>query len=153
MRLILAIIVGGSIPLLGFADDNLSSKVIRLPLRQDQPAEIRIGVHGITTIEFPEKIEALDGFGFSANPAPYGPDLFQISFSKGTNFFSLKAVRAGVEGNLTVVLGGKAYALSCKEAPDPSFVVIFRESDGRVGEPSAPDSNSIFRNVSPAPNL
>jgi hypothetical protein len=101
MRLILAII-GGVIPLLAFADDTLSSKVVRLTLSQDQPAEIRLGTHGITTIEFPEKIEALDGFGFSSNPAPDGPDLFQISFNKGTNFLSLKAVRTGVEGNLTV---------------------------------------------------
>ena len=128
MRLILAIIFG-AISLAAFADDNLASKVVRLPLNQDQPAEIKLGTHGITTIEFPEKIEALDGFGFSANPALDGPDLFQISFNKGTNFLSLKAVRAGVEGNLTVVIGGRVYALFCKEAPDPSFVVIFHESD------------------------
>jgi hypothetical protein len=128
MRLILAII-GGVIPLVALADDTLSSKVVRLPLSQDQPAEIRLGTHGITTIEFPEKIEALDGFGFSTNAAPDGPDLFQISFNKGTNFLSLKAVRPGVEGNLTVVLGGKVYALYCKEAQDPCFVVIFRESE------------------------
>jgi len=124
MRLILAII-GGVIPLLAFADDTLSSKVVRLNLSQDQPAEIRLGTHGITTIEFPEKIEALDGFGFSSNPVPDGPDLFQISFNKGTNFLSLKAVRTGVEGNLTVVLGGKVYALYCKEAADPCFWLFF----------------------------
>jgi hypothetical protein len=34
-----------------------------------------------------------------------------------------------VEGNLTVVLGGKVYALYCKEAQDPCFVVIFREGE------------------------
>src|SRR6201993_3577147 len=150
MRLILAII-GGVIPLLAFADDSLSSKVVRLNLSQDQPAEIRLGTHGITTIEFPEKIEALDGFGFSTNPAPDGPDLFQISFNKGTNFLSLKAVRAGVEGNLTVVLGGKVYALFCKEAPDPCFVVIFRESEGmHSGEGASRSPQQTVKQVSPA---
>ena len=150
MRLILAII-GGVIPLVALADDTLSSKVIRLPLSQDQPAEIRLGTHGITTIEFPEKIEALDGFGFSTNPAPDGPDLFQISFNKGTNFLSLKAVRPGVEGNLTVVLGGKVYALYCKEASDPCFVVIFRESEGvRSGEAGGHTSPQAIKQVSPA---
>src|ERR1700745_1726422 len=131
MRLILAII-GGVIPLLALADDTLSSKVVRLTLSQDQPAEIRLGTHGITTIEFPEKIEALDGFGFSSNPAPDGPDLFQISFNKGTNFLSLKAVREGAEGNLTVVLDGKVYSLFCKCVSDPSFVVIFDGEGGKV---------------------
>jgi hypothetical protein len=150
MRLILAII-GGVIPLLAFADDNLSSKVVRLTLSQDQPAEIRLGTHGITTIEFPEKIEALDGFGFSTNPAPDGPDLFQISFNKGTNFLSLKAVRAGVEGNLTVVLAGKVYALYCKEAADPCFVVIFRENEGaHSGDAGGRTPQQTVKQVSPA---
>src|SRR5260370_20986459 len=99
--------IGVVIPLVGLADDTLSSKVIRLPLSQDQPAEIRLGTHGITTIEFPEKIEALDGFGFSTNPAPDGPDLFQISFNKGTNFLSLKAVRPAVAGHPTLPLAGQ----------------------------------------------
>ena len=152
MRLILAII-GGMIPLLAFAQDNLSSKVIRLPLSQDHPAEIRIGIHGITTIEFPEKIDAFDGFGFSTNPAPFGPDLFQISFSQGTNYLSLKAVRAGVEGNLTVVLGGKVYALSCKEAPDPPFVVIFRANQGRLAQGSTRYPNQTIKEDPVAPKL
>jgi hypothetical protein len=150
MRLILAII-GGVIPLLTFADDTLTSKVVRLNLSQDQPAEIRLGTHGITTIEFPEKIEALDGFGFSSNPAPDGPDLFQISFNKGTNFLSLKAVRTGVEGNLTVVLGGKVYALYCKEAVDPSFVVIFRAGEGgHPGDGAGHALQQTVKQVSPA---
>ncbi len=144
-------IIGGVIPLLALADDTLSSRVVRLTLSQDQPAEIRLGTHGITTIEFPEKIEALDGFGFSSNPAPDGPDLFQISFNKGTNFLSLKAVRTGVEGNLTVVLGGKVYALYCKEAADPCFVVIFREGEGgHSGDATGRTPQQTVKEVSPA---
>jgi len=150
MRLILTII-SGVIPLVVLADDTLSSKVIRLPLSQDQPAEIRLGTHGITTIEFPEKIEALDGFGFSNNPAPDGPDVFQILFNKGTNFLSLKAVRPGVEGNLTVVLGGKVCAMYCKEAPDPCFVVIFREGEGvHSGEGGGQNPPQTVKQASPA---
>src|ERR1700747_1376002 len=145
MRLILAII-GGVIPLLALADDTLSSKVVRLNLSQDQPAEIRLGTHGITTIEFPEKIEALDGFGFSSNPAPDGQDLFQISFNKGTNFLSLKAVREGVEGNLTVVLDGKVYCLLCKAVPDPSFVVVFEDNSAKT----VPDPHDILAKNKPA---
>jgi hypothetical protein len=130
MRLLLSIFVCVT-PVLAAGQENLASKVVRLPLKQDQPSVIKLGIHGITTVEFPAKIEALDGYGFSLNPAPDGLDLFQISFNKGTNFLSLKAVRSGVEGNLTVVLDGKVYALFCKEAADPSFVVIFEDGAGR----------------------
>jgi hypothetical protein len=134
MKYLLSILVSVT-PVFAISQDNLADKIVRLPLNQEQPSVIRLGVHGITTIQFPAKIEALDGYGFSLNPAPDGQDLFQISFNKGTNFISLKAVRPGVEGNLTVVLDGKVYALLCREAPDPSFVVIFEDGAAkRVAE-------------------
>ncbi|HEX3446021.1 MAG TPA: hypothetical protein VHS80_14990, partial [Chthoniobacterales bacterium] len=105
--------------------------MVRIPLNQSEPAVVKLGTRGVTTLEFPDKIEALDGYGFSVNPAPDGPELFQISFNKGTNFLSLRAVRDGVEGNLTVVLDGKIYCLFCKAVPDPSFVVIFGNFSGK----------------------
>ena len=123
--------------------------MIRIPLNQNEPAVVKLGTRGITTLEFPDKIEALDGYGFSVNPVPDGPELFQISFSKGTNFLSLKAVREGVEGNLTVVLDGKVYSLFCKAVADPSFVVIFENRSGKgVSDPR--DILTKNRPVSPA---
>jgi hypothetical protein len=115
------------VPVLSFGNQSLTSKVIRTALNQNEPAVIKLGTHGITTLEFPYKIEALDGYGFSANPSPDGTDLFQISFNKGTNFLSLKAVRDGVEGNLTVVLDGKVYCFFCTAVADPSYVVVFED--------------------------
>ena len=106
-----AIVLLIAAPVLLFVDEHLGSKVIGIPLNQNEPAVVKLGTSGITTLEFPDKIEALDGYGFSVNPVPDGPELFQISFNKGTNFLSLKARREGVEGNLTVVLGGKVYCL------------------------------------------
>jgi hypothetical protein len=139
MRFLLTILICG-VPVFAFGQENLATKIVRLPLNQEQPAVIRLGTKGITTVEFPMKIEALDGYGFSLNPAPDGQDLFQISFNRGTNFISLKAVRPGVEGNLSVVLDGKVYALLCKEASDPSFVVIFEEAAGKrvADQPQVP---------------
>jgi hypothetical protein len=116
------------------AQENLTSKIVHVPLNQNEPVIIKIGIQGITTLEFPTQIEALDGYGFNVNPAPEGPDLFQISFNKGTNFLSLKAMREGVKGNLTVVLDGKAYSLFCEQVSDPSFVVIFESNAGKQVE-------------------
>src|ERR1700740_1225954 len=131
MRL-LTILLACAVPILASGDETLASKVVRIPLNQNDPAIVRLGTHGITTLEFPYKIEALDGFGFSASPSPDGQDLFQISFNKGTNFLSLKAMREGVEGNLTVVLDGKVYCLFCKAVPDPSFVVVFEDNSAKT---------------------
>jgi len=131
-----------------FGEENLASKVSRLVLNQNEPAIIKLGTHGITTLEFPTKIEAIDGYGFSVNPVPDGPDPFQISFNKGTNFLSLKAVREGAEGNLTVVLDGKVYSLFCKCVSDPSFVVIF---DGEGGKAVANPREVLARQKQASP--
>src|ERR1700730_13181602 len=125
--LFLALLLVWVVPVLSFGNQSLASKVIPRPLNKNGPAVSKRGTHGITTLEFPDKIEALDGYGFSANPSPDGTDLFQISFNKGTNFLSLKAVRDGVEGNLTVVLDGKVYCFFCTAVADPSYVVIFED--------------------------
>src|ERR1700741_4724477 len=131
MRFI-AILLVCAVPVLSPGNQNLASKVIRVPLNQNEPAVVKVGTQGITTLEFPYKIEALDGYGFSVNPTADGADLFQISLNKGTNFLSLKAMREGVEGNLTVVLDGKVFCLFCTEVVDPSFVVIFGESPSKT---------------------
>ena len=137
------------IPVLGQAGEELSSRIVHAALNQAEPAIIKVGLKGVTTIEFPARIEALDGFGFSPNPVPDGPDLFQISFNKGTNFLSLKAVRPNAEGNLSVVLNSKVYCLLCKESPDPSFAVIFEESVPRGDGVAAGSLPPALKAVSP----
>ncbi len=148
MRLLTAFLAC-AIPLSVAANQILASKVVRMPLSQDEPAVVKTGTNGITTLEFPYKIEALDGFGFSPNPSPEGSDLFQISFNKGTNFLSLKAMREGVEGNLTVVVDGKVYSLFCTADSDPSFVVIFEENTAKTVS-SPRDLSARNKQVTPA---
>ncbi|MBV9391494.1 MAG: hypothetical protein JOY96_06330, partial [Verrucomicrobia bacterium] len=114
------------------AQEELAARIVHLPLNQNEPVIIRVGTRSITTLEFPTKIEALDGYGFGVSPAPEGPDLFQISFSKGTNFLSVKALHEGAEGNLSVILDSKVYSLLCRTVSDPSFAVIFQEGRGKV---------------------
>jgi hypothetical protein len=42
----------------GKREVDLSKKVIRMVLNQNEPAEVRVGLQGITTLQFPAKIEA-----------------------------------------------------------------------------------------------
>ena len=97
---------------IGKREVDLSKKVVRTVLNQNEPAEVRVGLQGITTIQFPAKIEAIDGYGFAQQPNPE-TDEFQLSYNKGTNFFSLKALHPGVKANLTVVINEKVYSLLC----------------------------------------
>jgi hypothetical protein len=144
-----AIVLVCGIPILSSGNQTLASKVIRVPLNQNEPAVVKLGTRGITTLEFPYKIEALVGYGFSASPSTDGGDLFQISFNKGTNFLSLKAMHEGVEGNLTVVLDGKVYSLFCMAVTDPSFVMLFEDSSAKtISDPR--DALAKNKAVSPA---
>ncbi len=125
-------------------DPDLSKKVVRTTLNQSEPAVVRVGLQGITTLEFPAKIEAINGYGFAVQPKP-DTDKFQLIYDKGTNFLSLKALRADVRANLTVVLNEKVYCFYCEEASDPSFVEIFgAPGENRfvaTGEPQTPASD------------
>jgi hypothetical protein len=61
-------------------------KIVRLALNHNEPAVVKVGINGVTSLEFPSRIEAMDGYGFSQSP-DFG-DAFQISYTKGTNYFS-----------------------------------------------------------------
>ena len=104
-------------------DDVLKDKIVRATLNHSEPAVVKVGINGVTSLEFPYKIEAIDGYGFSQTPG--SGDAFQISYTKGTNYFSVRALKPGVTGNLTVVLDQKVYSLFFEESNDPSFVNIF----------------------------
>jgi hypothetical protein len=125
-------------------DPDLRKKVVRTTLNQSEPAVVRVGLQGVTTLEFPAKIEAINGYGFAVQPKP-DTDEFQLIYDKGTNFLSLKALRADVRANLTVVLNEKVYCFYCEEASDPSFVEIFgAPGENRfvaTGEPQTPASD------------
>jgi hypothetical protein len=148
MRLMTFVLVC-AVPVASLGSQTLASKVVRVSLNQNEPAVIKLGTRGITTLEFPYKIDALDGFGFSPSPPPDGVDLFQISFNKGTNFLSMKAMREGAEGNLTVVLDGKVYCLFCTAVADPSFVVVFEDISAKtISNPR--DALAKTKQISPA---
>ena len=115
-----------------------------MPLNQNEPTEVKVGLQGITTLQFPAKIEAINGYGFALQPNP-DTDAFSLMYEKGTNFLSLKALRAGVSANLTVVINEKVYCFFCEQDNDPSFVMIF----GAPGEQSTGAEEAQVQSVPP----
>jgi hypothetical protein len=85
---------------------------------------VKVGTNGVTSLEFPYRIEAIDGFGFSQTPG--SGDAFQISYTKGTNYFSVRALKPGATGNLTVVLDQKVYAFFFQREQQPDFCEYLR---------------------------
>jgi hypothetical protein len=104
-------------------EDVLKEKIVRETLNHNEPAVVKVGTNGVTSLEFPYRIEAIDGFGFSQTPG--SEDVFQISYTKGTNYFSVRALKPGATGNLTVVLDQKVYSFFFEESSNPTFVNIF----------------------------
>jgi hypothetical protein len=130
-------------------DDELKDKIVRATLDHNQPAVVKVGTNGVTSLEFPYRIEAIDGYGFS--PTPGSGDAFQISYTKGTNYFSVRALKSGVTGNLTVVLDQKVYSLFFEESSRPSFVNIFGPgSDGGLATPGERDVAEKNKVATPA---
>ena len=139
---------------LGVCNDlaSMDDRYVGLTLDQKRPPIINVGVRNITTIELPARIEAIEGYGFylptdKGASSPQG-NLFQISYSKGANFFSVRALEQGAEGNLTVVINQRAYCLYFREVAAPSFVVAFddghssgaaeKTGSGNASQPGGP---------------
>jgi hypothetical protein len=126
-------------------DDALKEKIVHATLNHNEPALIKVSTNGVTSLEFPYKIEAIDGYGFSQTPG--AGDAFQISYTKGTNYFSVRALKPGATGNLTVVLDQKVYAIYFEESSDPSFVNIFstanNDGSAAIDERAAPQNDKI----------
>ena len=123
---------------------SLSKRVVRMPLNQNEPTEVKVGLQGITTLQFPARIEAINGYGFALQPS-LDTDAFNLMYEKVTNFLSLKALRAGVSANLTVVINEKVYCFFCEQDNDPSFVMIF----GAPGEQSTGVEEAQVESVPP----
>jgi hypothetical protein len=132
-------------------EDVLKAKIIRQTLNHNEPAVVTVGTKGVTSLEFPYRIEAIDGFGFSLTPG--SGDAFQISYTKGTNYFSVRALKPGATGNLTVVLDQKVYALFFEESSNPTFVSIFGpaiEGSAPTGDRKIAEENKVAVEEEPA---
>jgi hypothetical protein len=134
----------------------MDDRVVYLTLDQKKPPVINVGMRNITTIELPARIEAIEGYGFylPSDKSSPGGNLFELSYNKGANFFSLRALTPGAEGNLTLVINQRAYCLYFKEGEEPSFVVVFNDVGGAPAKTVAgpgPDSGPPPEQKKPSP--
>ena len=113
----------------GIAEDHPSIQESRLD--EHTVYTIPVSRNRITTISFPGPIAAIDAANVTNDPKL--PGQFQIAHTKGSYFFSLKALAPQATTNLNVRWNNKTYVIELIESPSPVYSVIFQYAvDERV---------------------
>lgn len=76
-----------------------------------------------TTCVFPGPLTALEGAQIGGKPEDSAP--LVLSYQPGSEFFSLRATRAGAAGALNVVFRGKVYVLRFTTEAEPDRAITF----------------------------
>lgn len=97
---------------------------------------VPVATNRVTTVSFPGPIVAIDAAGVTADPKMAGQ--FQIAHTKGSAFFSVKALTAKASANVNVRWGKSTYVFQLEESLQPVLSLILE---------TKPSGNS----VKPAP--
>jgi hypothetical protein len=119
MKLFLLLSLLGATAL--FAEDDLSMRVREEVLDQHNPVVVNVSMRGITTLQFPSRIDALDGAGFASKPDEAGVFLF----TPGASWVSIQAERSAAQSNLNVIIAGKVFPILIRAAEENDYCVIF----------------------------
>ena len=103
--------------------DALAKRVREALLDQFSPVAVDVSIHGITTLQFPAHIDAVDGDGFASKAGQEG----QFLVVPGESWVSLKSLVPGAEQNLNVVIHGRVYPILIRTREKNDYAVIFHE--------------------------
>src|SRR6266487_937090 len=93
----------------------------------------------VTTVSFPSPIAAIDGALLTVDGKT--PGLFQIAHTKGTAYFSLRALAKDAATNLNVRWNNRTYAFELHESVEPVYSVVLQslpDKPSRVTGPLTP---------------
>lgn len=94
----------------------------------------------VTTISFPGVISAIDAAQVTVDGK--SPANFQIAHTKGSHFFSVRALAKKSVTNVNVRWNNKTYVLELVESDEPLYSVIFQIAD----EPRKPERIAVTPN-------
>jgi hypothetical protein len=97
---------------------------------------VPVATNRVTTISFPGPIAAIDAAGVTADPKMAGQ--FQLAHTKGSAFFSVKALAAKAAANVNVRWGKNTYVFQLEESPQPVLSLILEAKPSSVGVKPAP---------------
>ena len=88
----------------------------------------------VTTVSFPSPIAAIDGALTTADGKT--PGVFQIAHTKGTAYFSARALVKGATTNLNVRWNNRTYVFELKESEQPCYSMILRGGSEKSAGPT-----------------
>jgi hypothetical protein len=97
---------------------------------------VPVATNRVTTISFPGPIAAIDAAGVSTDPR--APGQFQLAHTKGTAFFSVRAVIPKASANVNVRWGKNIYVFQLDESPQPVFSLVLENKPGGGAVKPAP---------------
>jgi hypothetical protein len=117
---------------------SANDKAIReLPLDEQTVYTIPVSVNRVTTISFPGPISAIDAAQVTTDTKRTAA--FQIAHTKGSSFFSVRALGKKTVTNVNVRWNKKTYVLELVESDNPLLSVIFQYQPDSAGViPPAP---------------
>jgi hypothetical protein len=81
----------------------------------------------VTTVSFPSAISALDGAMITTDGKT--PAVFQIAHTKGTAYFSARALAKDGVTNVNVRWNNRTYVVELRESSEPCFSFILKSGD------------------------
>lgn len=138
MNSLVKLIIASGAPMLAAA--NPSPPIQDLILDDHTVYAVPVSGKRVTTISFPGPISAIDGAFVTTDPK--NPGLFQLAHTKGTSYFSARALAKDAATNLNVRWNGRTYVFELKESSEPCYSVILlprksaRENQQRPLTPS-----------------
>lgn len=125
-RFIISVLVG--VCLAASAKDKAIEEFV---LDEQTVYPIRVSTDRVTTISFPGPISAIDAAQATTDLRKLAP--FQIAYTKGAAFFSVRALAKRAASNVNIRWNKKTYVLELAEGEMPALSVIFKYEPENAG--------------------
>jgi hypothetical protein len=113
---------------IAFADE-----VQQFPLDEFRVYQIPVSTDRVTTVSFPGPISAIEAANVTVDGTT--PGQFQIAYTQGSYFFSVRALAKNVVANVNIRWNDKTYALELLQSNEPDYSVIFEQPDDHTAPP------------------
>ena len=120
---------------------SASAQQVRDAVLDDRTVyNVPVSATRVTTVSFPSAISAIDGALVSTDGKT--PGVFQVAHTKGTAYFSARALAHDGVTNLNVRWNNRTYVFELHESNAPCYSLILRsanEHGGRANRPLTPN--------------
>ena len=98
---------------------------------------VAVSTNRVTTISFPSPLSAIDAAGVTTDPKVSGR--FQLAYTRGSCFFSVRALAPKGSANLNVRWNKRTYVFELVESDKPVLSLILEDGSTKAGVESAPE--------------